>query len=68
MNILITPKKITSHKKLKSIIHKEEEYIKLREQRIHFFSKDFVNCNQLLHKQTIEVNVFINKQKNTKDI
>lgn len=36
MNILITPKKITSHKKLKSIIHKEEEYIKLREQKIHF--------------------------------
>lgn len=39
MNILITPKKITSHKKLKSIIHKEEEYIKLREQMIHFLAR-----------------------------
>lgn len=39
MNILITPKIITSHKKLKSIIHKEEEYIKLREQRIHFLAR-----------------------------
>lgn len=39
MNILITPQKITSHKKLKFIIHKEEEYKKLREQKIHFLAK-----------------------------
>lgn len=39
MNILITPQKITSYKKLKFIIHKEEEYIKLREQKIHFLAK-----------------------------
>lgn len=38
MNILITPQKIKK-KKLKFIIHKEEEYIKLREQKIHFLAK-----------------------------
>lgn len=36
MNILITPQKITSHKKLKFIIHKEEEYIEMSNKNLAY--------------------------------